>query len=163
MVTGLVVTAQPALAHGGGDADLYVEPGESIQEAANLAESGDTIRLAAGEFYEAVCIVGKGLTIVGAGRNKTTILPPATAPSANECWSLTPPPTAPGQPPEDGYSALHFEDPDRRVTVTRLSTEGHPGTGSSPMAPRIHRHEHQLTGHASTASSAAEGSTKIRS
>ena len=129
VVAGLVVTAQPAFAHGGGGADLYVEPGESIQAAADLAESGDTIRLAAGEFYEAVCIVGKGLTIVGAGRNKTTILPPATAPSANECWSLTPPPTAPGQPPEDGYSALHFEDPDRPVTVTRLSTEGHPGSG----------------------------------
>ena len=163
VVTGLVVTAQPAFAHGGGDADLYVEPGESIQAAADLAESGDTIRLAAGEFYEAVCIVGKGLTIVGAGRNKTTILPPATAPSANECWSLTPPPTAPGQPPEDGYSALHFEDPDRRVTVTRLSTEGHPGSGIvAHGATGFTVTNTSGTGHGLYGILAAEGSTKIR-
>ena len=163
MVAGLVVTAQPAFAHGGGGADLYVEPGESIQAAADLAESGDTIRLAAGEFYEAVCIVGKGLTIVGAGRNRTTILPPATAPSANECWSLTPPPTAPGQPPEDGYSALHFEDPDRRVTVTRLSTEGHPGSGIvAHGAKGFTVTSTSGTGHGLYGILAAEGSTNIK-
>jgi Right handed beta helix region len=164
VVTGLVVTAQPAFAHGGGGrADLYVEPGESIQAAADLAASGDTIRLAAGEFHEAVCIVGKGLTIIGAGRNMTTILPPATAPGANECWSLAPPPTAPGQPPEDGYSALHFEDPDRRVTVTRLSTEGHPGSGIvAHGATGFTVTNTSGTGHGLYGILAAEGSTKIR-
>jgi hypothetical protein len=162
-LTALVVTAQPAFAHGGGRGDLYVEPGESIQEAADRARSGDVIRLAEGEFYEAVCIVGKGLTIIGAGRDKTKILPPATAPAANECWTLTGPPQQPGDPPEDGYSALHFEDPDRRVTVTRLSTEGHPGSGIVAHGAKAFTVTHTSgTGHGLYGILAAEGSTNIR-
>ena len=80
------------------------------------------------KYREAVCIVGKGLTIIGAGRNRTTILPPRLR-RAQRVLVVDTPADGRGQPPEDGYSALHFEDPDRRVTVTRLSTEGHPGSG----------------------------------
>src|SRR4051812_37104000 len=44
-----------------------------IQDAVTAARSGDVIKLAPGTYKEAVCIVGKGLTIVGAGRDRTTI------------------------------------------------------------------------------------------
>ena len=46
-----------------GGAPWRVDPGRRDQ-----AESGDTIEIEAGTYEEAVCVDGKGLTIVGAGR-----------------------------------------------------------------------------------------------
>ena len=158
VVTGLVVTAQPAFAHGGG-ADWVVEPGESIQAAADAAASGDTIRIKAGEYREAICIVGKGLTIIGAGRNKTRILPPEVEPGPNECWTLLGPPVA----AEDPYSALHFENPDSPVFVTRIGTEGHPGSGIVGHGADGFTVTHTSgTGHGLYGIVAAEGSTGIK-
>ena len=37
-----------------------VKPGQSIQKVVNRARSGDTIKIKAGTFAEAVCVVGKG-------------------------------------------------------------------------------------------------------
>ena len=55
-----------------------VKPGQSIQSVVNKARSGDTIKIKAGTFAEAVCVVGKGLTIKGAGATKTILVPPMT-------------------------------------------------------------------------------------
>jgi hypothetical protein len=115
--TALVASAQPAFG-GGVDKHVFVvSPGESIQQAVDHAERGDTIRLEAGDYYEAVCIVSKGLTIVGAGKYKTTIQPPEGF-TPTECWDT----------PEQ-VSALHFENPKGAVTVTKLGTKGHLGNG----------------------------------
>ena len=101
-----------------------VKPGQSIQAAADGAQSGDTIKIEAGKHDEAVCIEGKGLTIKGAGRDSTIILPPPTA-TANGCW-------VPGTPEGgtvENVSTLKFLNPDRPVTVTDLQTNGHPEDG----------------------------------
>ena len=45
----------------------------SVQEAADAASSGDTVRIAAGVYRENVVVDGKSLTIVGAGREATVI------------------------------------------------------------------------------------------
>ena len=101
-----------------------VKPGQSIQVAADKARSSDTIKIEAGNYYEAVCIEGKGLTIKGAGRESTIILPPPAA-TTNHCWV---PGTPEGESVEN-VSALEFLNPDRPVTVTDLQTNGHPEDG----------------------------------
>ena len=52
---------------------IVVHQGQSIQAAVNKAASGDTIKIDAGYWTEAVCVKNKGLTIVGAGRDRTII------------------------------------------------------------------------------------------
>jgi nitrous oxidase accessory protein NosD len=70
--------------------DRYaVHPGESIQEAVNAAEPGDTIVLAPGTYRESVLITKADLTLRGSGP-ATVIKPaptatPATARAANAC------------------------------------------------------------------------------
>jgi len=54
-------------------ADLYVPVGyATIQSAVNAANNGDTITVSAGTYTEAVYI-NKGIALVGAGSNSTTI------------------------------------------------------------------------------------------
>ena len=127
----LLALAPPGVAVATGTT-WVVKPGQSIQAAADKASSGDTIKIEAGKYYEAVCIEGKGLTIRGAGRDSTIILPPPTA-TANDCW-------VPGTPEGgtvENVSALKFLNPDRPVAVTDLQTNGHPEDGSSFGAPRV--------------------------
>jgi pectin methylesterase-like acyl-CoA thioesterase len=50
-----------------------VKPGHSIQKVVDKARSGDTIKLKKGVYYDAVCVVGKGLTIIGAGQGRTEV------------------------------------------------------------------------------------------
>jgi len=119
----LLALAPPGVAVATGTT-WVVKPGQSIQAAADKASSGDTIKIEAGKYYEAVCIEGKGLTIRGAGRDSTIILPPPTA-TANDCW-------VPGTPEGgtvENVSALKFLNPDRPVAVTDLQTNGHPEDG----------------------------------
>jgi hypothetical protein len=116
-----------------------------IQTAVSQALSGDVIKIAAGTYQEAVCIEGKGLTIVGAGRDRTTITwkdwttvaDQDPAPKAgNACWkqwASHDPESTPGtETPEelsDDVSGLFFLNPDSPVTVTGLSTINHPANG----------------------------------
>ncbi len=126
-----------------------VEPGQSIQDAVDQASSGDTIQLLAGTYADqAVCIEGKGLSIVGAGSDETRITWPdwtvvedqQAAPAAgNACWlewaRHDPESTVTGSGAElqqslsDDVSALFFFNPDSPVTVTGLQTVNHPANG----------------------------------
>jgi len=63
--TGLIITV-------GGSATLHVYSGESIQEAVNSAQQGDTIFVHAGTYYEHV-VVSKSLLLIGENRNTTVI------------------------------------------------------------------------------------------
>ena len=57
-------------------ADIYVNPGQSIQGAINFASPGDTIVLGEGTFVENITIPNSktGLSIVGQGSDDTTIV-----------------------------------------------------------------------------------------
>ncbi|MBB3675155.1 right-handed parallel beta-helix repeat-containing protein [Modestobacter versicolor] len=142
MTTSLVVlfTALPGTAAwaGGGSRTWVVHPGESIQAAVDRAASGDTIRIEAGTYQEAVCVAGKGLTIDGAGRDATRIVWPEWSTTAdlpdvesNACWEAqddADPQSVPGTLADD-VSGIFFLDPDGPVDVSHLSTWHHPANG----------------------------------
>jgi hypothetical protein len=128
----------PAGVAAAGGHTLEVGPGEryeTIQDAVDDAASGDTIEIAPGTYTEAVCVEGKGLTIVGSGRGKTIIdwpldEPPAVEPAA--CWTeqerVDPAEITPGDVSDD-VSGLFFLNPDGPVSVTALQTRNHPAHG----------------------------------
>ena len=58
---------------------FHVLAGMSIQAAINAASDGDTIFIAAGTYREQVSVVGKDLTITGAGEGQTIIESPDAA------------------------------------------------------------------------------------
>lgn len=101
-----------------------VKPGQSIQKVVNRARSGDTIQIKAGTFAEAVCVVGKGLTVKGAGATKTILVPPKTL-TKTKCWT----PGAPEGGTVEGVSAIKFLNPSRRVVVSDLQTRNFPESG----------------------------------
>ncbi len=104
-----------------------VHPGDSIQAVVDQAASGDTVKIDAGTYAQAVCIINKGLTIQGAGPGKTVLTNPASPPMADpdKCWQ----PGAPEGGPVEDVSAIKFYYPDKPVVVTGLSTYGHPEDG----------------------------------
>jgi len=80
-VAGAALAATLLVPAGGAyGAVINVSPGQSIQAAVNAASPGDTIRVAAGVFREAVEVT-KSLTIVGAGQGSTVLQPPTTPPT----------------------------------------------------------------------------------
>ncbi|MGY1695362.1 right-handed parallel beta-helix repeat-containing protein [Geodermatophilus sp. SYSU D00814] len=155
LTRGLTITASAVLAFtalpaglaaadggggsGGGDT-WVVHEGESIQAAVDAAQSGDTIRIEAGEYHEAVCVAGKGLTIVGAGRGDdgTRIvwdewttpdqLPDVASTSCWEAQNEADPESDPDTLADD-VSGLFFLNPDGPVRVRDLSTWNHPANG----------------------------------
>lgn len=46
---------------------IPVSPGESVQAAIGIAQPGDIVSLAAGEFNEDLDFLGKAITVVGTG------------------------------------------------------------------------------------------------
>ncbi|WP_448639183.1 right-handed parallel beta-helix repeat-containing protein [Geodermatophilus sp. URMC 63] len=136
--TGLLLAVLPSGVAAAAGHTLEVGPGErykTIQDAVDDAASGDTLTIAPGTYTEAVCIEGKGLTIVGSGRDKTIIdwpldEPPAVEPAA--CWTeqerVDPAETTPGDV-SDNVSGLFFLNPDGPVSVTALQTRNHPAHG----------------------------------
>jgi nitrous oxidase accessory protein NosD len=60
-----------------------VRPGESIQQAVDAAEPGDTVVLAPGTYRESVRITTSDLTLRGSGPD--TVLMPATGRTGNDC------------------------------------------------------------------------------
>lgn len=132
----LLVTALPGVASATGNRTWDVRPGESIQTVVDKAASGDTIRLAAGTWNEAVCIEGKGLTVLGAGMHRTVInWPDRTAEPTTGlgCWRAQ---DAADLEDVDGryadnVSGLFFLNPDKPVTVRDLQTKDHTANGIS--------------------------------
>jgi hypothetical protein len=136
---GLLLAALPAgVAAAGGHRTWVVHPGESIQAAVDRAGSGDTISIEAGTYREAVCVDGKGLTVVGAGRDRTTIewprwRTPADLPDVRPtaCWQAEDRADAQSDHGTlaDDVSGLFFLYPDSPVEVRGLSTRDHPANG----------------------------------
>lgn len=168
----LVLAALPAgTAAARGGSTHTVNPGESIQAAVDRAASGDTIRLGAGTFTEAVCIDHKALKIVGAGMGRTTITWPDWGQAAplpevatNPCWEAHERSDAEGNPRTlaDDVSGLFFLYPDGPVTVSSLSTRNHPANGIVAWgANGFDVHATSGTGHERYGISAA-ASTNIR-
>jgi len=120
-------------------ATIVVHPGESIQAAVDRAANGDTIKLDAGTWTEAVCINGKGLTIVGAGRDLTKIVwpnwgpnnPPPEPTTGLTCWRTWAGADLEGNPTtlRDDVSGLFFLNPAGPVNVSGLQTVNHPANG----------------------------------
>jgi len=81
LIAGLALVAALVIAGRTLAADLDVGPGEAyldIQSAVDAAQSGDVINIAAGTYVEQVLIVGKNLTLQGAGQGATVIESPTT-------------------------------------------------------------------------------------
>ncbi|MCZ2837649.1 right-handed parallel beta-helix repeat-containing protein [Modestobacter sp. VKM Ac-2985] len=139
LAAALTIGALPVgTAAAGGPSTLVVRPGESIQAAVDRASSGDTIKIAAGTYQEAVCVEGKGLTIVGAGPNTTLITWPEWGQGAplpevapNACWEAHEATDAEGDPGTlaDDVSGIFFLNPDSPVSVAKLGTRNHPASG----------------------------------
>jgi hypothetical protein len=60
---------------------LNVKSGESIQAAIDAAKPGTTIKIEAGTYSEALRIDKDGIELVGEGRKKTNLVPPAGPPT----------------------------------------------------------------------------------
>jgi hypothetical protein len=60
---------------------VKVEAGESIQAAIDAAKPGTTIKIEAGTYSEALRIDKDGIELVGEGRKKTNLVPPAGEPT----------------------------------------------------------------------------------
>jgi pectin methylesterase-like acyl-CoA thioesterase len=141
VAAGLMLAALPAsaaVAGGHPGNTLTVHKGESIQAAVDKARSGDTIKIEAGNYQEAVCVNRKGLTVLGAGAGATTISWPAwntvrelPAVKPNPCWTAQENADAEGDPTTlaDDVSGLFFLNPDKPVTVSGLTTKNHPASG----------------------------------
>jgi len=69
LIASFTLVAMPQAAA----ATINVGPGGSIQDAINAANDGDTIRVAAGTYYEIITWDGVNLTIIGAGPGKSII------------------------------------------------------------------------------------------
>jgi parallel beta-helix repeat protein len=113
---------------------FQVQPGESIQEAIDQAQPGDTVRVARGTFHENLTITKNRITLRGAGPGKHgTRLLPADEPTINVCAFEV----APGVFQVDGicvageFDPMTFE-PGEPVVGTRISgfhVKGHSGFG----------------------------------
>jgi len=120
-------------------ATIVVHPGDSIQAAVDRASNGDTIKLDAGTWTEAVCVNGKGLNVVGAGRDLTKIVwpdwgptsPPPEPTTGLACWQAWAGADLEGNPTtlRDDVSGLFFLNPAGPVNVTGLQTRNHPANG----------------------------------
>jgi parallel beta-helix repeat protein len=125
-LAALVALAVPAAAHP--HHATVVKHGESIQEAVDAADPGDTIVVKHGTYAENVVITTDGITLKGKG---ATLVPPAE-PAPNACSFE--------QPAGDGICAIGqldfpdegppvVNDPIEDVTISGFHVEGFPGIG----------------------------------
>lgn len=141
----LLLAGVPGVAAADGGRVLDVGRGgefATIQAAVDRARSGDTVRIAPGEYREAVCVAGKALTVRGAGVGATTIawpgwddpaeLPALTpAQRRQPCWAAQQRLDGGGDDSTlaDDVSGLFFLDPGGPVRVSGLTTRDHPAGG----------------------------------
>jgi hypothetical protein len=116
-VLGLIVVSAGTASASSKARTWVVTPGHSIQKVVDKAKSGDTIELKWGTYYDAVCVVKKGLTIRGAGEGKTVVKPPKKF-RKTDCWK--------NEREVSGFAFLH---PKHAVEVHDLTTDGHRRNG----------------------------------
>jgi nitrous oxidase accessory protein NosD len=98
-----------------------VFPGQSIQQAVDAAEPGDTVLLAPGTYRESVTVSTPGITLSGMGRG--TVIEPATT-KTGKCAEAG-----------NGICVLGTKDHDvEGVTVASLTVTGFASTGVFAMA-----------------------------
>lgn len=117
-VAGMTLFTGPASATAA--QNIWVGPGQSIQHAVDQAQPGDTIHIKPGTYYESVSIPWGPLTIVGAGWDKTRIMPGEEDPN-NPCST-------------DGGNGfcIFGDDPANRITdvsISALTVRGFGGNG----------------------------------
>jgi parallel beta-helix repeat protein len=111
---------------------IHVFPGESIQEAIDEAEPGDTVRVHEGVYHENVAITKNRIRLRGDGQRKTVLMP-AGEPTPSPCTIEV----APGVFLVDGiciageFDPVTFElgPPVRGTKVERLHVTGFSGFG----------------------------------
>lgn len=84
-VAALAVLALGLPASAFADKTVKVDPGESIQAAIDAAKPGTTIEVGAGTYHESVLITKDDITLEGAGRKKTKIVPPENPVEGQGC------------------------------------------------------------------------------
>ena len=108
---------------------VKVEAGESIQDAIDNAKPGTTIKIEEGTYAESLLIDKDGIELIGEGRKKTHIVPPATPTVGEGCVQ----PAGPGGPPEPVVDGICVFDVDAEfnplstvedVEIGHLSVDG---------------------------------------
>lgn len=99
--------------------EVFVRPGEPVQEVLDAAGAGATVRLDEGEFPGSLWIRHPGVSLIGAGAGRTVLVPGGSAP--------------PGIPPlheagEEVLSGISVHEV-AGVTVRGLSLRGFSGAG----------------------------------
>ncbi|MFF1306708.1 nitrous oxide reductase family maturation protein NosD [Streptomyces sp. NPDC058307] len=119
-IIGAVFGAAPPLA-AADQMTHVVFPGESIQQAVDAAEPGDTVLLAPGTYRESVTVSTPGITLSGMGRD--TVIEPAPN-KAGKCAEAG-----------NGICVLGTKEHDvQGVTVSSLTVTGFASTGVFAMA-----------------------------
>ncbi|MEU0948223.1 right-handed parallel beta-helix repeat-containing protein [Streptomyces canus] len=99
-----------------------VFPGQSIQQAVDAAEPGDTVLVTPGTYRESVTVSTPGITLTGMGRE--TVIEPGTDKAANSCAQYG-----------NGICVMGTKAHDvEGVTVASLTVTGFTSTGVFAMA-----------------------------
>ncbi|WP_328977428.1 right-handed parallel beta-helix repeat-containing protein [Streptomyces canus] len=119
VIIGAVFGAAPAVA--ADQMTHVVFPGQSIQQAVDAAEPGDTVLLAPGTYRESVMVSTPGITLTGMGRS--TVIEPDTK-QAGKCAEAG-----------NGICVIGTKAQDvEGVTVASLTVTGFTGSGVFAMA-----------------------------
>ncbi|MEU6238376.1 right-handed parallel beta-helix repeat-containing protein [Kitasatospora sp. NPDC047058] len=119
LTTILATLAAAPAAHAAG---LHlVRPGESVQQAVDAAEPGDTVQLMPGTYYGSVRITTPGLTLRGTGRQSVIVPGDAAAGTAGDTVCAT---------AGHGLCVVGADaEPLRGITVEALAVTGFPKNG----------------------------------
>ncbi|MET8082344.1 right-handed parallel beta-helix repeat-containing protein [Streptomyces sp. NPDC005303] len=121
-IVGAVFGAAPPAAVAADQMTHVVFPGQSIQQAVDAAEPGDTVLVAPGTYRESVKVSTPGITLSGMGRS--TVIEPDPQKATGKCAEAG-----------NGICVLGTKEHDvEGVTIASLTVTGFTGTGVFAMA-----------------------------